>query len=101
MSPSTAACTPHLRHTASKSRRQSTDPACCDRTSNDRSCSLTMMLTLSAASDGSSSAPMLLSEENADHVGAYSTVGLDGSRPSDWWISQRLSDPSTRQSAFG
>src|SRR5689334_11257950 len=101
MSPSIAAWTPHLRQSASKSRRQSTDPALCDLASNERSCSLTMMLTLSEASDGSRSEPMLLSEEKADHVGAYSTVGCEGSRPRAWWIWQRFSDPSTRQSALG
>src|SRR5262249_40209287 len=47
------------------------------------------------------SSPITFKEELADHVGAYSTDGRDGSSPSFRRISLLSSVPFTRQSTLG
>src|SRR3954469_16518394 len=69
--------------------------------SYERSCSLTMTLRPSAASEVMIDSPDPTSEEYGDHVGAYNTVGAEGSRPRRAWMAALSSEPSTRQSTFG
>ena len=67
-----AAATPSRRRPEYRSRR-----------SRDRSCSLTIRLIGSRSRPATRSTPMALSDDAGDHVGAYRTVGRDGSSPSD------------------
>src|SRR3954470_18779882 len=80
---------------------QLTPPEPRARESYDRSCSLTMTCSPSAARPSMIASPNSLSDEYGDQVGAYSTVGVLGSSDSERTIALRFKEPSTRQSSFG